>query len=100
MPCGDCGEKEYYALRDRMSVVLWCLQELASGKPGEYPGDGDHPIVKAWRDNRWVEDNIDRATAELCGILSSKESEYIQLCSLELQRWWIQHQIDDGDRHA
>lgn len=100
MPCGDCGESEFYDTRERMSKVLWLHEELDTGEPHRFNPRrlNIHPRVQAHNDNLWVEANIDGETARLCARLSSMDPLDVLKCSLDLQQWWIQHQIFDRNR--
>jgi len=98
MPCGDCGQTEYYEKRRRMSTVLSCLDELETGQVDPSHFD-EHPLVKYHGvNNGWIDKHIDSMTAELCEKLSLHRRHLILNYSLELQKWWIDHQIEDAKR--
>lgn len=97
MPCSDNGETEYLHMLSRLWLVLGLLDELDSGDHMD-PSNSYPPSFCDIVSSARVKEGLDSLTAELCGRLKLRPEETIRNGSLELQGWWIDHQIADRDR--
>jgi hypothetical protein len=101
MPC--TYDESYAEARDRekfmeeCNLVHWLLLEVNGGTVTDEQRGGKYPNPRGGN-VRWYHDDLERATAELCGKL--KDVEDVTRFSLELQLWWKRHQLADANREA
>lgn len=96
MPC-DSSHMEANRLEIELSRLSMLLDEFRTGEPVD-------PMSSGWNGyavgvyNSATRDRTDKATAELCALLTACPD--VTKFSLEMQTWWRNHQRADAARLA